>query len=48
MSSQRDPIPLEELADLSLISKRDISKAIAKGSQKFKDWLSGQRTNPGP
>jgi hypothetical protein len=40
-----DPIPLTELAERSLITRRDISEAIAKGTQRFKDWLSGQRTN---
>lgn len=43
-----EPISIEELADRSLISKRDISKAIANGTQRFKDWLSGQRTDQRP
>jgi hypothetical protein len=40
-----EPIPIAELAERSLITRQDISQAIAKGTQKFKGWLNGQRTN---
>jgi hypothetical protein len=38
-----EPISIEKLAELSVISRRDISEAIAKGTQRFRDWLSQQQ-----
>jgi hypothetical protein len=39
-----EPITLEKVAELSVISRRDISEAIAKGTQRFRDWLSQQQS----
>lgn len=43
-----EPIEVQELAERSIITRRDISVAIAKGTQSFKDWLGGQQTNQNP
>jgi hypothetical protein len=39
-----EPISIEKLAEFSVISRRDISEAIAKGTQRFRDWLSEQQS----
>jgi hypothetical protein len=41
--TNEEQISIEELADRSQISIRDIKTAIAKGTVRFKEWLKRVR-----
>lgn len=47
LKQESEQITVDELAERSLISARDIQVAIAKGTKRFKEWLdfAKQRTD---
>jgi len=50
LKQESEQISIDELAERSFISSRDIQVAIAKGTTRFKEWLdfAKQRTDLNP